>query len=50
MDGGAIHRKATLASPVVMVAITVAMATVMVTAMAMAIGAEHGCLGFQLLL
>jgi hypothetical protein len=50
MDGGVIHRKATLASSVVMAAMAAAMPTVTITAMAMAIGAEHGCLGFQLLL
>ena len=53
MDGGVIHRKATLASSVVMVAMAAmaaAMPTVTITVMAMAIGAEHGSLGFQLLL
>jgi len=53
MLGGAIHRTATLASFVLMVAMAAAMPTVtiivMAMAMAMAIEAEHGCLGFRLL-
>ncbi len=52
MVGGAIHRTATLASTVVMVAMVAsaaAMPTVTITVMATVNGVEHGCLGFQLL-